>query len=231
MCIRDSLGLIDEHHPDYLAVSFDLKGPTFRKEMFDAYKANRQKTPEELLTQFPLIKEALHTLGIPILEVQGYEADDVIGTVVKKADQAGIHAYIVTGDRDSFQLITDTTNVLLTRKGVSETELYDLSLIHILTIIMGGKTMKLQLALDLSDIDKGLEMVHKTKDYVDVFELGTGFMGACGYDLVKIFRAAFPDIQILADVKTVDGGYSTSKKMFDYGANFATVVGLSLIHI
>ena len=78
------LGLIDEHHPDYLAVSFDLKGPTFRKEMFDAYKANRQKTPEELLTQFPLIKEALHTLGIPILEVQGYEADDVIGTVVKR---------------------------------------------------------------------------------------------------------------------------------------------------
>ncbi len=121
------LGLIDEHHPDYLAVSFDLKGPTFRKEMFDAYKANRQKTPEELLTQFPLIKEALHTLGIPILEVQGYEADDVIGTVVKKADQAGIHAYIVTGDRDSLQLITDTTNVLLTRKGVSETELYDRS--------------------------------------------------------------------------------------------------------
>ena len=95
--------------------------------MFDAYKANRQKTPEELLTQFPLIKEALHTLGIPILEVQGYEADDVIGTVVKKADQAGIHAYIVTGDRDSLQLITDTTNVLLTRKGVSETELYDRS--------------------------------------------------------------------------------------------------------
>ncbi len=85
--------------------------------------------------------------------------------------------------------------------------------------------MKLQLALDLQDIDKGLEMVHKTKDYVDVFELGTGFMGAHGYDLVKIFRAAFPDIQLLADVKTVDGGYSTSKKMFDYGANFATVVG------
>ncbi|MBS6510605.1 MAG: orotidine 5'-phosphate decarboxylase, partial [Clostridiales bacterium] len=77
--------------------------------------------------------------------------------------------------------------------------------------------MKLQLALDLYDIDKGLEMVHKTKDYVDVFELGTGFMGAHGYELVKIFRAAFPDIQLLADVKTVDGGYSTSKKMFDYG--------------
>ena len=63
------LGLIDEHHPDYLAVSFDLKGPTFRKEMFDAYKANRQKTPEELLTQFPLIKEALHTASAEMPKV------------------------------------------------------------------------------------------------------------------------------------------------------------------
>ncbi len=85
--------------------------------------------------------------------------------------------------------------------------------------------MKLQLALDLENIDAGLTMVHKTKDYVDVFELGTGFMGAQGYGLVKIFRAAFPDIQILADVKIVDGGYGTSRKMFAYGANFSTVVG------
>lgn len=119
------LGLIDERQPDYLAVSFDLKGPTFRKEMFGEYKANRQKTPDELLEQFPLIKEALHTLKIPILEIQGYEADDVIGTVAKRADEAGIEAYIVTGDRDSLQLITDTTRVLLTRKGVSEIEVFD----------------------------------------------------------------------------------------------------------
>lgn len=119
------LGLIDERQPDYLAVSFDLKGPTFRKEMFEEYKANRQKTPDELLEQFPLIKEALHTLNIPILEIQGYEADDVIGTVAKRADEAGIEAYIVTGDRDSLQLITDKTRVLLTRKGVSEIEVFD----------------------------------------------------------------------------------------------------------
>ena len=119
------LGLIDERHPDFLAVSFDLKGPTFRKEMFDDYKANRHKTPDELLSQFPLIKEALHTLNIPILEIQGYEADDVIGTVAKRADGAGLEVYIVTGDRDSLQLITDTTRVLLTRKGVSEIEMFD----------------------------------------------------------------------------------------------------------
>ena len=61
-----NVGLIDERKPDYLAVSFDLKGPTFRKEMFDDYKGNRQKTPDELLSQFPLIKEALHRLSIPI---------------------------------------------------------------------------------------------------------------------------------------------------------------------
>lgn len=119
------LGLIDERKPDYLAVSFDLKGPTFRKEMFDDYKGNRQKTPDELLSQFPLIKEALHRLSIPILEIQGYEADDVIGTVAKRADQEGVEAYVVTGDRDSLQLITQSTKVLLTRKGVSEIEVFD----------------------------------------------------------------------------------------------------------
>ena len=119
------LGLIDERKPDYLAVSFDLKGPTFRKEMFGDYKGNRQKTPDELLSQFPLIKEALHNLSIPILEIQGYEADDVIGTVAKRADQEGVEAYVVTGDRDSLQLITQSTKVLLTRKGVSEIEVFD----------------------------------------------------------------------------------------------------------
>ena len=119
------LGLIDERKPDFLAVSFDLKGPTFRKELFEDYKGNRQKTPDELLSQFPLIKEGLRKLNIPILETEGYEADDVIGTVAKRADQAGIEAYVVTGDRDSLQLITQTTKVLLTRKGVSEIEVFD----------------------------------------------------------------------------------------------------------
>lgn len=85
--------------------------------------------------------------------------------------------------------------------------------------------MKLQLALDVQDIEVGLRLVEQTKDYVDIMELGTGFMGQFGYPLVKTFRDAFPDIVILADVKIVDGGYGTSKKVFDLGANISTVVG------
>jgi len=85
--------------------------------------------------------------------------------------------------------------------------------------------MNLQLALDIKDIDQGLKLVEQLKDYVDIFELGTGFMGSFGYNLVKIFRDAFPDIQILADVKIVDGGYGTSARVFELGANYSTVVG------
>ncbi|MGI6663926.1 MAG: orotidine 5'-phosphate decarboxylase / HUMPS family protein [Christensenellaceae bacterium] len=85
--------------------------------------------------------------------------------------------------------------------------------------------MKLQVALDVQDIDVGMKLIEETKDYVDIFELGTGFMGMFGYPLVKTFRDAFPDITLLADVKIVDGGYGTSKRVFEYGANFSTVVG------
>ncbi|MGI6663872.1 MAG: DNA polymerase I [Christensenellaceae bacterium] len=118
--------VLENYKPTHLAVAFDLKGPTFRVEMYEDYKGTRAKTPEELLAQFPLIKDALKDLGIAVLAKEGYEADDIIGTLTHAADKAGEFAsYVFTGDRDALQLISEHTDVLLTKKGVSETELYD----------------------------------------------------------------------------------------------------------
>lgn len=99
--------------PDYAAVAFDLKAPTFRHKMYDAYKAGRHAMPDELRVQFPYAKRVLEEMGFTVLEKEGYEADDILGTLAKDAEGRGVEAYILTGDRDSLQLITDTTNVLL----------------------------------------------------------------------------------------------------------------------
>lgn len=99
--------------PDYAAVAFDLKAPTFRHKMYDAYKAGRHAMPDELRDQFPYAKRVLHEMGFAVLEKEGYEADDILGTLAKMAEDRDVHAYVLTGDRDSLQLITDKTTVLL----------------------------------------------------------------------------------------------------------------------
>ena len=104
---------VEQLAPDYCAVAFDLKSPTFRHEMYDAYKAGRHATPEELLVQFPYAKKCLAAMGFSVLERAGYEADDILGTLAKQATERGYEAYVLTGDRDSLQLISDTTTVLL----------------------------------------------------------------------------------------------------------------------
>lgn len=115
------LKLIDEYKPDYIIATFDRHAPTFRKQMYQDYKAQRKGMPDELRAQIEPMKEVLRAMDIPILEMDGYEADDIIGTIAKTyKDQT----YIVTGDRDSLQLVDDSTTVLLTRKGVSEIEAF-----------------------------------------------------------------------------------------------------------
>ena len=99
--------------PDSIAVAFDLKAPTFRHKMYDGYKANRKGMPEELAMQLPYVKEILTAMGVPIVTLEGYEADDLIGTLSHAADLAGAECVIATGDRDSFQLITDKVSVNL----------------------------------------------------------------------------------------------------------------------
>jgi len=99
--------------PDYFAVAFDVSAPTFRHEMYEGYKANRHGMPDELRTQVPYIKKMLSLMGARCIELEGFEADDIIGTVSKKACENGIFSYIATGDRDSLQLISSCSTVLL----------------------------------------------------------------------------------------------------------------------
>ena len=97
--------------PDYCAVAFDLKAPTFRHKMYDAYKAGRHATPDELLAQFPVAKEVLTALGYHVLEMEGYEADDILGTLARLSTESDCEAYLMTGDRDALQLISPNVHV------------------------------------------------------------------------------------------------------------------------
>ena len=114
--------VMDDLKPDYIAVAFDRKAPTFRHEEYDAYKAGRAKTPDELHMQMPYLKDVLTAMNITILEMDGFEADDLIGTVAKEAEIEGLEVLVITGDRDELQLVTDKVSVLVTKKGVSEFE-------------------------------------------------------------------------------------------------------------
>ncbi|NLY29004.1 MAG: DNA polymerase I [Firmicutes bacterium] len=119
------LRLLDDEKPDYIAVAFDLAGPTFRHEEFQDYKGHRPKMADELVSQVPLIKEVVDAFSIPIVEIQGYEADDVIGTLACYHKELGRKVLIVTGDRDCLQLVNEDTIVLITRRGISNLEAYD----------------------------------------------------------------------------------------------------------
>ncbi len=107
------LKLMKEEQPDHIAAAFDLKAPTFRHKMYDGYKATRHAMPEDLAKQMPVIRILLRDMGIPVLEVEGYEADDIIGTLSRVAKEKNSDCVIMTGDRDSFQLINDRVTVRL----------------------------------------------------------------------------------------------------------------------
>jgi DNA polymerase-1 len=119
--------IIEDIKPQYLAVAFDLKGPTKRKELYDGYKANRHGMPEELAEQMPIIKEVLNAMNIDIIEKQGYEGDDILGTLAKYGENQGLDVTILSGDRDTFQLASDNITIRIprTKNGKTETENYD----------------------------------------------------------------------------------------------------------
>ncbi|MGN0659832.1 MAG: DNA polymerase I [Emergencia sp.] len=114
-----------DYAPDYIAVAWDRKSPTFRHEEYKEYKAGRKKMPPELAMEIPLMKDILTAMRISNLEIDGFEADDIIGTVARIAEEEGLEPLIITGDKDALQLATDLTHVLITRKGISEFDLYD----------------------------------------------------------------------------------------------------------
>jgi DNA polymerase-1 len=114
--VRTLRKLIEDFAPERLAAVFDPKGPTFRSERFARYKITRRPMPEDLVIQMPVIKELLEAWRIPVLEVEGYEADDVIGTLARRAEAAGLEVYVVSGDKDMLQLVSDRVRALHVHK-------------------------------------------------------------------------------------------------------------------
>jgi DNA polymerase I len=119
--------LFGDFSPNRIAVCFDLGRPAYRHDVYDGYKANRRTTPDDFSTQMPLVREVLAALRIPVVEVPGYEADDLIATLVKEAKEEGLPVLVVTGDRDALQVIDDKADVrvMMTRRGITDTAVYD----------------------------------------------------------------------------------------------------------
>lgn len=113
------LKLYEQLEPHYVAVAFDKDKHTFRNDLYDGYKATRKPAPDDLRPQFPLIREVLECLGIHVLELEGYEGDDIIGTVARQMEAKDFHIDIVTGDRDALQLVDENVTVHLTKKGIT----------------------------------------------------------------------------------------------------------------
>ena len=119
--------ILDEEKPDYLTVAFDLSAPTFRHKMYGGYKGTRKPMPHELVEQVPLIKEALTDMNVCVVTKEGYEADDILGTLAKRAEAEGMIVSVVSGDRDLLQLATDNIKIRIpkTKKGTTEIEDYN----------------------------------------------------------------------------------------------------------
>ena len=117
--------ILTDYKAEYIAVAWDRKAPTFRHGEYKDYKAGRKTMPMELAMQLPIMKEVLDAMNIKMLEIDGFEADDIIGTVAKEAESKNIETLIITGDKDELQLAGKDTKVLITKKGISEFEIYD----------------------------------------------------------------------------------------------------------
>ncbi len=117
--------VIEEEHAQYAAVAFDLKAPTFRHKMFEGYKGTRKPMPQELHEQVPLMKEMLQAMGIPVMQLEGYEADDILGTVSRQMAEQGLQVAVVSGDRDLLQLATEEIQIRIPKTKATGTEIED----------------------------------------------------------------------------------------------------------
>jgi DNA polymerase-1 len=120
--VRTLRKLLKDHQPDHVAVAFDLAAPTFRDKLFEEYKANRPAFPEELAVQLPYVRRFCHALGLPLVELEGFEADDLIGTLARAGSTQGAEVFIVSGDEDLFQLVNDRVRVLKPSRAGSDGE-------------------------------------------------------------------------------------------------------------
>lgn len=129
--LRILMSALKDVNPQYVAVAFDSPGDTFRHKQYAQYKATRKETPEELKSQFPLVREVVQAFGFPIFAVEEYEADDLIGTICAQFDDSNIETIVVTGDLDMLQLVDENTRVMKLHKGVKETILYDEKMVQV----------------------------------------------------------------------------------------------------
>ena len=125
--ISQILKILEDHKPDYIAVAFDSKEKTFRHEKYEGYKSSRAVMPDDMIPQIDRIKQLVELLNMPVWIKPGYEADDIVGTAVKKAEKKGLLSYAITPDKDYFQLVTDKIFVIRPGRGNDDPKLYDVA--------------------------------------------------------------------------------------------------------
>ncbi|MDO4834658.1 MAG: DNA polymerase I [Bacillota bacterium] len=117
--------IFKDYEPEYMAIAFDMRAPTFRHRQYEQYKAGRKKMPPELAMEIPLMKDILDAMKIRRIELEGFEADDIIGTMARKGEEEGLAPLVFTGDKDQLQLATDVTKIIYTKRGVSDFDIFD----------------------------------------------------------------------------------------------------------
>lgn len=249
--VNSLLKIINNEKPDYIAVVFDTKAPTFRHEMYDEYKSTRAKMPEELVAQLPRIYQAVEALNIPSLELEGYEADDIIGTIAVDASKKGIDVWCVTGDKDFFQLVNEKVKIYNPKSANGDPILYDREGVKEKFGVYPELVIdKLALMGDSSDNVPGVPGIGpKTADtllaqfgsledilekYEEIKAKGTRKKIAENIDSAKISKELVTiktDVQIdykLEDLKKRDYNYELSKKLFmelEFGRILKQVTG------
>ena len=166
--------ILNDYEPSHMAVAFDLKGGTFRHDVYKEYKAGRLKTPPELLSQIPLLHDVLDAMNIAVLEVPQYEADDIIGTVALRAEKDGMDTLIISGDKDELQLVGPHVNVLINKRGMSEFDLYDIDAMRERYNLTPGQFIDLKgLMGDSSDNIPGVPGIGEKKGIALLEQYGT----------------------------------------------------------
>ncbi|MBQ3008113.1 MAG: DNA polymerase I, partial [Oscillospiraceae bacterium] len=148
--------LEQDYEPDAVAVAFDLKAKTFRHEMYRDYKGNRKGMPDELASQMPILKDILANLGYVMVSKEGFEADDILGTLAKTATESGHHCYIATGDRDSLQLVNDSVNVVLATTSMGKSR----------NVLMDREAVKEKYSLDVTQLIDLKALMGDTSDNI-----------------------------------------------------------------
>jgi len=201
--------LLDEAAPDALCVTFDRSAPTFRHLAFEGYKANRKGMPDELASQMPLLKEVLSALNIPMYELDGWEADDLLGTIARLDEEAGWETAIVTGDKDALQLVTDRTTVKLVSTRMGRTTTKD----------MTPEAFREEYGFEpRSIIDLKALMCDSSDNYPGVKVVGekTAMALIQQYHTIDAIYAALPDVQAKpAAIKNLTAGEENARLSYD----------------